>query len=143
MNNPSYLQLSSLLRFERIAVQCPDIPSADSLAAAWGLLRFFQAAGKTVRLFHVGTRESLSPNIREMLIQLELPLEHDPAASAWSGLLFGVSGGTGALSLVQATETILAGNHMPDGPLPPRHDIRPYLSCCSTLVWRMLEQIFH
>jgi hypothetical protein len=45
------LALASLLRFEHIAIQCPDTPSADSLAAAWGLFRFFQASGKKARLF--------------------------------------------------------------------------------------------
>ena len=135
-----YFDLSALPHCDHIAVQCPDIPSADSLAAAWGLFRFFQASGKKVRLFHMGTHDALPPNVREMLVQLEAPLEHGAAASSRDGLVFAVSGGVSALSRVSAQETILVGNHMPEGTLPRLSDVRPYLSCCSTLVWRMLEQ---
>lgn len=134
-----WLDLKALLRFERIAVQVPDTPHVDALAAAWGLFRFFQSAGgkgKRLLLFHLGGEEDLSPPVRELLAQLDIPLRHQAAPFAWDGLCVTV----GKATPVQCREHVLIDTCQPCGAPPPLHDVRPYLGSRSTLVWMLLRQ---
>ena len=131
-----WLDLTALLGFERIAVQVPDAPHVDALAAAWALHCFFLARGKRPLLFHVGSAESLTPPVREMLAQLDIPLRHQPAPFIWDGLCVTV----GEAAPVACREHALIDTRRPRGPLPPLHDVRPYLGSRCTLVWMLLRQ---
>lgn len=135
-----FYDLRSLLSFKSVAVQCPDSPSADTVAAAWGLYLFFKTAGKNVKLFHMGHVTELAPNVREMLVQLDIPLEHSPQLLHWRGLLMTVGGAASQCSSVSADAHFLFDTRLPVAPLPNLYEVRPYLSSCATLVWLMLEQ---
>ena len=140
------LELTSLLRYDRVIVQCPDIPTADTLAAAWGLFLFFKTAGKRASLYSARAQDALSPNVREMVTQLALPLADEVPATTRKTLLIRVAGRSGsrAYEEIPGDESIVVGIRAPEAPLPESHDLRPYLSSCSTLVWLLLQSAgFH
>ena len=134
--------LNPLLQHDKIALQCPDCPDADSLASAFGLHRFFSERGKTPLLFYAGSKAVDSPNLREMINAFSLPLEHKPGSMEWDGLLVTINCQYGAQSLtcLPAHTISVIDVHVQETDLPAQSTILPYLSSCSTLVWQLLEK---
>ena len=61
------MDLTTLLSFEHIAVQCHDAPDADAIAAGHGLALFFAAHGKKTTFFYSGRNPIVKPNLLKML----------------------------------------------------------------------------
>ncbi len=137
--------LRELLRHKNIAVQCPDNPDADSIAAAFGLRDFFKKAGKHVNCFYAGERPVAQPNLVEMLRLLDFNLEHRPGAQTHDGLLLMLNcqPGSDNVTPARSPDTAVLGKHLPLLPLPDMSDVRPHLSACSTLLWQLLKEADH
>ena len=140
-NDIPFFRLELLLAHNRISLQCPDIPDADSLAAAFGLYAFFLANGKRPELFYCGPRAISKPNLMEMLRLFSIPIQHRPKPDAVQGLLInvGCQYGSAAAAPVQADALAVFDCALPESnAVAIQGDIRPYLTSCSTLIFQLL-----
>ena len=140
--NMPEMDLRSLLVHKRVAIQSPDEPDADSLAAGFALYRFFCEAGKSVRWFYSGSAPILRPNLLETIRQFALAIRHEPVVSIETGVLIAVGCQPGAegVTAVPCGTLVVIDNQLPRTVLPELRDVRPYLSSCSTLVWALLKK---
>ena len=135
------MKLKDLLVHEAIAIQCHNIPDADSLAAGFGLYRYFEAAGKQPLFFYAGPPVT-KPNLTGMIASLEIPVTHAPTLKEWDGLLITVDCqyGAGNVARVAAPHVAVIDHHIQEKELPALCDLRPWLGSCATLVWDLLRQ---
>ncbi len=68
--------LADLDKFNQIVIQVHDNPDADAVGSGYALYRYFQSAGKNVRLVYGGRNAVSKSNMRLMLSELSIPLEH-------------------------------------------------------------------
>ncbi|WP_027188363.1 DHH family phosphoesterase [Desulfovibrio cuneatus] len=135
------LQLNALAQEKHIAIQCPDAPGVDSIAAAFGLYCFFRSKGKPATIFYAGKEPISRPNVVELVHQLSIPLEHrtDPAPCRGLIIAVGCQPGTPGATAIGCDSLVVLDNHPKATPLPEQSDIRPHLTCCATLVWHLLH----
>ncbi len=135
------MKLKDLLTHDAVAIQCHNIPDADSLASGFGLYRYFEAAGKAPVFFYGGPPIT-KPNLLGMIDALNIPVQHAPERSEWEGLLITVDCqyGAGNVAKVAAHDVAVIDHHIQEKDLPPLCDLRPWLGSCATLVWDLLRQ---
>ncbi len=131
--------LQMLLNFDKIAIQCHNIPDADSIASGFGLFSYFKSCGKSVLLFYAGPK-IVKPNLVSMIEQLQIPIMHEPDMPYYDGLLITVDCqyGMGNVKKIEAKEIAVIDHHIQESTLPELCDLRPWLGSCSTLVWDLL-----
>ena len=136
------MELSALLEFEHIAIQCHDDPDADAIAAGFGLHCYFASRGVASTLFYGGGNSVSKPNILRMLEIFGIALEYVPESREWPGLLLTVDcqHGSGNVSPMRAARVAVIDHHIQEKHPPELHDIRPGLGSCATLVWHLLQQ---
>lgn len=135
------MKLSDLFAHDAIAIQCHNIPDADSLASGFALYCYFEAAGKQP-LFFYGGPPITKPNLLGMIEALEIPVQHAPKRKEWNGLLITVDcqHGAGNVARVTAPHVAVIDHHIQEKELPEQCDLRPWLGSCATLVWDLLRQ---
>lgn len=161
-----WLDLQALAaRRGHLAVDLGPCPDADSLAAGYALYCFFKEQGLAVSLRHSG--EALrSPGLLEMIRLLSIPLAADEEGRVALRILVGPGGcealarrglnarGRGSEGSGEEGSGKEIGNaggnkagedrlalisHYPVAGVPPSlHDLRPYLSSTSSIVWQEL-----
>ena len=138
------MKLCDLLSYDTIAIQCHDNPDADTLAAGYGLYRYFQSkkSGITLKLFYGGPTAITKPNLTGMVEALNIPVEYMPHLKEWDGLLVTVDCQHGATNVmyVKAPHVAVVDHHIQEGSLPALCDLRPSLGSCATLTWVLLTQ---
>lgn len=139
------MQLTELLNYSNIAIQCHDNPDADSIACGFALYEYFKTAGKTVSLFYSGPYIISKPNLLEMVSLLQIPIQYIKQPMPIKGLLVMVDCqyDTGNVTKVEADQIAVIDHHIIEKTPPTLHDIRPYLGSCSTLIWTMLNDVKH
>ncbi len=135
------MKLSDLLTYDSIAIQCHNIPDADSLASGFGLYRYFRAAGKKT-LFFYGGPPITKPNLLFMIEAFAIPVQHLPDLKKCNGLLITVDcqHGNGNVAKVTAPHVAVIDHHIQEKELPPLCDLRPWLGSCATMVWDLLRK---
>ncbi len=68
--------LTDLSRFNRIVIQLHDNPDADAVGSGYALYRYFRTLGKDVRLVYGGRNAVSKSNMKLMISDLGIPLEH-------------------------------------------------------------------
>lgn len=136
------MKLNQLLQYEHIAIQCHDNPDADSIAAGYGLHRYFASMGKKAVLFYSGRNQIIKPNLVRMIELFKIPLAYYPETKSWPGLLVTVDCqyGAGNVSRMEAQAVAVIDHHIVERVLPELNIVKPHLGSCSTLVWSMLHE---
>ena len=138
------VKLSDLLDFDGpVAIQCHNVPDADAMASGYALWRYFHAHGKRPLFFHGGPPIS-KPNLLWLREEISIPIEHRPDLKEWNGMLITVdcqhgAGNVARVELGEGALLVVIDHHVQERPLPPLHDLRPWLGSCATLVWDMLR----
>lgn len=70
------MQLSELLAYDDIVIQCHDFPDADAIAAGYGVYVYLKSFHKEVRLIYSGTTQITKPNLTLMIKHLQIPIEY-------------------------------------------------------------------
>ena len=76
MDKNQTLFLQNLLRYDRIVIQCHNVPDADALASGFALVRYFQSQGRDVSFVYGGRQEISKPNLVLMTKMLQIPVHH-------------------------------------------------------------------
>lgn len=133
--------LRDLLRFDSIVIQCHDNPDADAIASGYGLLLYFQAHRKNVRLVY-GGRPIQKSNLVLMTRTLEIPIACVERLDPEPELLVTVDCQYGEKNVQQFPAKAIAviDHHKPrPESLPALCEIRDHYGACASIVWDMLS----
>ena len=76
MDNHQTVILQDLLKYDRVVIQCHNVPDADALASGFALVRYFQSQGHDVSFIYGGRQEISKPNLLLMTDLLQIPVRH-------------------------------------------------------------------
>lgn len=124
-----------------ICVQCHDNPDADALASGYALYQYFTSMGIHVQLIYGGKNEITKPNLRLMVRELDIPIQHVDTLPACDLLLTtDCQYGSGNVTRFEAPRIAMIDHHQCG--ITPDEDcyIRDNLGSCSTVVWELLKR---
>lgn len=70
------MRLADLLQYGQIVIQAHNDPDADAVGSGYALYRYFQSHGKDVRLVYGGRNPISKSNMKLMVAELDIPIEH-------------------------------------------------------------------
>lgn len=136
------MRLSAFNKYHDIVIQCHDNPDPDSIAAGFGLYRYFTAHHKKVRLIYSGRLQITKPNILMFVKALEIPLEYVEVIEPPELLItVDCQYGAGNVRKLEAHHVAIIDHHQQEvsqGENIFCMDIRNFLSSASTIVWDLL-----
>lgn len=149
------MQLTDLLQFDSIIVQCHDNPDADAIASGFALYTYFASKNKNVRFIYSGRRPITKPNLKMMLDMLEIGkvLEyvqpHDFASQEAEGstdipeliITTDCQYSAGNVTRFSAQNVAIIDHHQQEITDVKLCRIDSKLGSCSTLVWLMLSEV--
>ncbi len=134
------MRLSDLDKFSQIVIQIHDNPDADAVGSGYAVYRYFAEKGKDVRLVYGGRNEVSKSNMKLMLSELEIPLEHVRELSAPELLLtVDCQHGEGNVQLFEAQNIAMIDHHSTGKASDGMAEIRSHLVSCSTICYDMLK----
>lgn len=134
------MKLRELLKYDEIILQCHNNPDADTICSGYALYRFFNEKGKKVQLIYGGDMKVTKPNLKILIDDLSIPLQHVQSIHT-SGILITVDCqyGAGNVKRFDVDNVAIIDHHQQEVTDITLCEIRHYLGSCSTLVWSMLE----
>lgn len=136
------MQLSDLLPYNPITIQCHDNPDADTIGAGYGVYCYFRSKGKDVRMIYSGANRIRKANLKILIEQLNIPIEYlDPRENRQlEGLLITVDCqfGSGNVTAIKADELAIIDHHPLECKEMDHCRIQTGIGSCTTLVWIML-----
>lgn len=135
------MRLVELEKYDKITIQCHNNPDPDSIAAGYGLYKYFESKGKEVRLVYSGNLLITKPNILMFIEALAIPIEYVDELKV-EGLLITVDcqHGAGNVKYFEAEHVAIIDHHIQEVPVIELQEIRSYLASSATLVWDMMSQ---
>lgn len=70
------MKLSHLKKFNQIVIQIHDNPDADAIGSGYAIYKYFLQKGKDVRLVYGGENELNKSNVKLLVFELNIPVEH-------------------------------------------------------------------
>ena len=133
------MRLSELSQSKSIVIQCHDNPDPDTIAAGYGLYKYFMSKGNKVRLIYSGKLLITKPNILLFIEALKIPIEHVTLERV-PGLLITVDCqyGAGNVTHIIADDIAIIDHHIQDVPAIKNQEIRIGLASTSTIIWDLL-----
>ncbi|MCR4670134.1 MAG: DHH family phosphoesterase [Saccharofermentans sp.] len=135
------MQLSDLLKFDDIVIQCHDNPDADALASGFALYTFFEKAGKKPQFIYRGVNQIVKSNLTIMVEDINIPISYEPDFGRKPELLItcDCQYGQKNVTLTPAENIAVIDHHQVTVELPELSDVRSSVGSCSTVVWDMLR----
>lgn len=135
------MKLRDLLEFENVVVQCHDNPDADALASGYAIWSYFKAHGRTIRFVYGGKFIVTKTNLKLMIKDLEIPVEHVTKLEC-PDLLITVDCqyGGGNVTEFEAKNIAIIDHHQVCVQLPKLSDVRSNLGSCATLCYDLLRE---
>lgn len=139
------MDISRLLEFDNIIIQCHNFPDADTIAAGYAMYRYFRLSGKNPRLVYCGSRKISKPDLMMLIEELNIPLEYVEEPDCVPQLLLNVDCVYGESNVTPwAAENYAAVDHHRSAANSPfygseLYDIRPGCSSCSSIIAHLLR----
>ena len=70
------MKLSNLDKFNQIVIQIHDNPDADAIGSGYAIYKYFLQKGKNVRFVYGGENELSKSNVKLLVSELNIPVEH-------------------------------------------------------------------
>ena len=132
--------LTELTRFKQIVIQLHDNPDADAAGSGYALYRYFKAFGRNVRLVYGGRNAVSKSNMKLMISELDIPLEHISELEPPELLLtVDCQYGEGNVQRFEAQNVAVIDHHKTGRQSDGMAEIRSHLVSCSTLCYAMLK----
>ena len=132
--------LSHLLEYDDIVVQCHNYPDADTIASGFAIYSYLKAGGKKPRLIYSGFSAISKPNLVKMTQLLSIPIEYvsEPAA-AGALVTADCQYGQSNVTKIDAEKIFVLDHHECEY---LEHDgiVSSGLGSCSTLIWDLLRK---
>ncbi len=135
------MKLCSLDKFNEIVIQIHDNPDADAVGAGYAMYRYLQEKGKSVRLVYGGRNEISKSNMKLMVAELEIPLEHVRELAPPELLLtVDCQHGQGNVQLFEAENIAMIDHHSTGKESDDMAEIRSHMVSCSSICYDMLTE---
>lgn len=132
--------LADLDSFGEIVIQVHDNPDADAVGAGYAVYRYFLSRGKNVRLVYGGRNEISKSNMRLLVSELEIPIEHVSELPEPELLLtVDCQHGQGNVQLFSGRSIAMIDHHSTGKQSDGMAEIRSHLVSCATIVYSMLK----
>lgn len=134
------MRLSQLLAYDDIVVQCHDNPDADAIASGFGVYTYLKNQGKKVKLVYGGRYRIQKSNLRLMVSELDIPIEHVESLEQPELLVtVDCQYGEGNVTSFQAKQVAVIDHHQVCRELPELSEVRSNLGACATVVREMMQ----
>ena len=136
------MNLSYLIQYKNIAIQCHDIPDADAIGSAYALQQFFKFHGCESKIIYGGKAKITKPSLIMLINELGIEIEYVPEFSCEPELLLTVDCqyGAGNAQKFACKKFAVIDHHRAEIQEGGNTEIRPSLSSCATLVWDMMNK---
>ncbi|MGN0687382.1 MAG: bifunctional oligoribonuclease/PAP phosphatase NrnA [Oscillospiraceae bacterium] len=135
------MTLKDLNGYDQIVIQIHDNPDADAVGSGYVLYRYFSSLGKDVRLVYGGRLEISKSNMKLMISELEIPIEHVTELLPPQLLLtVDCQYGEGNVQRFAAQNVAIIDHHATGRLSDDRAEIRSHLVSCATLCFSMLKE---
>ena len=146
------ININDLLSYSNIIIQCHDHPDPDAIASAFALYKYLNMPGKKVEIVYSGPKEIQKPNVKLLIIKLNIPIRYiknDDTAPIFNNyeegilILVDCQYGEGNVKKLQADNIAIIDHHPIMKKILPRPlfiDIRPLYGSCSTIIWDLLRK---
>ena len=136
------MMLQDLLKYDRIVIQCHNVPDADALASGFALVRYFQSHGRDVPFIYGGREKMSKPNLLLMTEMLQIPV-HYVSELEEPDLLITVDSqyGQNNIQKFPAKEICVIDHHEVDDKrtLPPVSEVMEDYGSCATVLYGLLK----
>ena len=133
------MKLTDLNKFNQIVIQVHDNPDADAVGSGFALYRYFNSLGKDVRLVYGGRNIISKSNMKLMVSELEIPIEHINSLDTPELLLtVDCQYGQGNVERFDAKNIAVIDHHQTGKLSDDMAEIRCNLSSCATICYSML-----
>lgn len=142
MDKNKTLILQDLLRYDRIVIQCHNVPDADALASGFALVRYFQSQGRDVSFVYGGRQEISKPNLLLMTDLLQIPVHHVSVLEEPDLLIIVDSQyGQSNIQKFSAKELCVIDHHEVDdrNKLPRLSEVMENYGSCATVLYGLLK----
>lgn len=131
-------------RYNRITIQCHDVPDADALASGYAIYEYFKSENVPVEFFYSGNLRISKSDLELMISELDIPVTYRSPdyRTPIDGLLIMVDCqyGIGNVTRFDAEAIAVIDHHIVQMETNDLCDIREELGSCSTLCWSLLER---
>ena len=138
------MELSALLQYDNIVIQCHDEPDADAFASGFALYCYLADHAQRPRLVYGGRSGSLKPNLRYMKELLQIPAEHVTELETPPDLLVMADCQYGEKNAQQfrAKEIAVIDHHQvrDRSALPAMHEVMENYGSCATVLYGMFRR---
>lgn len=132
--------LSDLNKYSQIVIQVHDNPDADAVGSGYALYRYFSSLGKEVKLVYGGRFPISKSNMKLLISELCIPIEHITELSAPELLLtVDCQYGEGNVQHFPAQNVAMIDHHSTGRLSDDTAEIRSHLVSCATICYAMLK----
>jgi len=135
------MKLTDLMKYNEIVIQCHDNPDADAIGSGFALYRFYKQLGKRVRFIYGGRFIINKSNLRLLVDELDIPIEHVTELDHEPELLLmtDCQYDGGNVQKFAAKEVAVIDHHQVITELPALSEVRSNIGSACTIVWDMLR----
>ena len=137
------MELSSLLQYDHIVIQCHDEPDADAFASGFAVYCYLKDHGKNPRFVFGGRSSTLKPNLQLMKQLLGIPAEHaEEVPEAELLIMTDCQYGEKNAQRFPAKEVCVIDHHQvrDRASLPEMHEVMENYGSCATVLYRMFKR---
>lgn len=135
------MKLSSLDKYNDIVIQIHDNPDADAVGSGYALYRYLTEKGRSVRLVYGGRNEISKSNMKLMVSELDIPLEHvNELAPPELLITVDCQYGQGNVQRFEAQNIAMIDHHSTGRESDDMAEIRSHMVSCSTICYDMLRK---
>lgn len=134
------MKLTDLTAYNHIVIQAHDNPDADAVGSGYALYRYFLSLGREVRLVYGGSSLISKSNLKLMIEELDIPIEHIDSLDCPELLItVDCQYGQGNVTHFDAAQTAVIDHHDTGMASGDFAEIRSRLVSCATLCYSMLK----
>ncbi len=137
------MELSSLLNYSNIVIQCHDDPDADAFASGYAVYRWLADHGKQARFIYGGRNGHLKPNLQLMKEKLKIPVDYVTELETPDMLVMtDCQYGERNVQQFTASEVCVIDHHQVRdlSALPAMHEVMENYGSCATVIYGMFRR---
>lgn len=133
--------LQRFLKYSQICIQCHNNPDADTIAAAFGLYRYFSGKGIKTSMIYGGPGMIAKSNTLLMIEECRIPLQYTTENPKTELLLLAdCQYGRGNVQKFEAENIAMIDHHIQMVDLQEDDLVKSDYQSCSTIVYELLKE---
>lgn len=135
------MKLVDLDKYNNIVIQVHDSPDADAVGSGYAIYKYFESKGKTVRLVYGGKFDINKSNMRLLIEELAIPIEHVTELENPELLItVDCQYGQGNVQYFPAQNIAMIDHHNTGKSSDDMAEIRSNLVSCATVCYALFKE---